>query len=63
MKRYVEGQCRTQGILLPDLLDDYVTESNPVRVVDVFVDELDLAQLGFEGVEPAQTGRPPTILP
>jgi transposase len=58
MKRYVEGQCRTQGILLPELLDDYVTDSNPVRVVDVFVDELDLAQLGFEGMEPAQTGRP-----
>ncbi len=58
MKRYVEGQCRTQGILLPELLDDYVTESNPVRVVDVFVDELDLVQLGFAGMEPAQTGRP-----
>jgi transposase len=58
MKRYVEGQCRTQGILLPELLDDYVADSNPVRVVDVFVDELDLTQLGFEGMEPAQTGRP-----
>ena len=58
MKRFVVGQCRTQGILLPELLDDYVTDSNPVRVVDVFVDELDLAQLGFEGMEPAQTGRP-----
>ena len=58
MKRYVEGQCRTQGILLPVLLDDYVADRNPVRVVDVFVDELDLAQLGFEGMEPAQTGRP-----
>jgi transposase len=58
MKRFVEGQCRTQGILLPELLDDYVTDSNPVRVVDVFVDELDLAQLGFEGITPAQTGCP-----
>ena len=58
MKRYVEGQNRTQGILLPEVLDDYVTDSNPARVVDVFVDELDLAQLGFEGMEPARTGRP-----
>ena len=47
-----------QGILLPELLDDYVADGNPVRVVDVFVDELDLAQLGFEGMEPAPTGRP-----
>ena len=58
MKRYAEGQSRTQDIFLTELLGDYVTESNPVRVVDVFVDELDLAQLGFEGMEPAQTGRP-----
>ena len=47
-----------EEILLPELLDDYVADSNPVRVVDVFVDELDLAQLGFEGMAPAQTGRP-----
>ena len=40
------------------MLDDYVAETNPVRVVDVFVDELDLGKLGFEGVEPAATGRP-----
>ncbi|MFI2549768.1 IS1182 family transposase [Streptomyces rochei] len=58
MKRFVQGDSRTQSILLPESLDDYVTEANPVRVVDVFVDELDLAQLGFEGVEPATTGRP-----
>jgi transposase len=45
-------------ILLPEALDDYITETNPVRVVDVFVDELDLRELGFEGVEPAATGRP-----
>lgn len=56
MKRFVQGDSRTQSILLPESLDDYVTEANPVRVVDVF-DELDLAQLGFEGVEPAATGR------
>jgi transposase len=65
MKRFVEGEDRTQGTLLPEHLDDYVAEQNPVRVVDVFVDELDLAGLGFEGVLPARTGRPayhPTVL-
>jgi transposase len=58
MKRFIQGEDRTQGILLPELLDDYVADTNPVRVVDVFVDELDLGKLGFEGVEPAATGRP-----
>src|SRR5471030_2954136 len=58
MKRFVQGDNRTQSFLLPEALDDYVTDTNPVRVVDVFVDELDLQKLGFEGVEPALTGRP-----
>lgn len=58
MKRFVESQDRTQGILLPDRLDDFVSENNPVRVVDVFVDQLDLAALGFAGVVPEVTGRP-----
>src|SRR5471032_927428 len=58
MKRFVQGDNRTQSFLLPEALDDYVTDANPVRVVDVFVDELDLQKLGFEGVEPALTGRP-----
>src|ERR1700756_5370955 len=58
MKRFVQGDSRTQSFLLPEALDDYVTDTNPVRVVDVFVDELDLQKLGFEGVEPALTGRP-----
>ena len=58
MKRFIQGECRTQSILLPESLDDYVTETNPVRVVDVFVDELDLGKLGFEGAMPAATGRP-----
>ena len=58
MKRFVQGENRTQSFLLPEALDDYVTDTNPVRVVDVFVDELDLHKLGFEGVEPALTGRP-----
>ena len=58
MKRFIEGQDREQGSLLPEHLDDYVAEDNPVRVVDVFVDELDLARLGFGRVQPAKTGRP-----
>jgi transposase len=52
MKRFIEGESRTQSTLLPEMLDDYVAESNPVRVVDVFVDELDLGKLGVAGVEP-----------
>ena len=55
MKRFIEGNDQAQGILLPAQLDDYVTGENPVRVIDVFVDELDLATLGFEGVTPADT--------
>src|ERR1700678_2527145 len=58
MKRFVEGEDRTQGVLLPEFLDDYVAEDNPVRVIDVFVDELDLPALGFAGVVPEATGRP-----
>ncbi|HEY2228218.1 MAG TPA: IS1182 family transposase [Xanthobacteraceae bacterium] len=58
MGRFVEGEDRRQSLLLPDSLDDYVTEDNPVRVVEVFIDELDLGALGFEGVRPAATGRP-----
>jgi transposase len=58
MGRFVEGEDRRQSLLLPDSLDDYVTEDNPVRVVEVFIDELDLGALGFAGVQPAATGRP-----
>ena len=58
MGRFVEGEDRRQSLLLPQSLDDYVTEDNPVRVVEVFIDELDLGALGFEGVQPAATGRP-----
>ena len=58
MKRFVEGEDRRQGVLLPEFLDDYVSEENPVRVIDVFVDELDLGVLGFAGVVPDVTGRP-----
>ena len=58
MKRFIEGEDRTQITMLPECLDDYVAEDNPVRVVEVFVDQLDLLALGFEGAEPATTGRP-----
>ena len=58
MKRYVEGEDRSQATLFPERLDDYIAEDNPVRVIDVFVDELDLLELGFEGMEPETTGRP-----
>jgi len=65
MKRFVEGEDRSQSTLFPERLDDYVGEANPVRVVDVFVDELDLGDLGFRRVEPLATGRPsyhPSVL-
>lgn len=65
MKRFVEGVDREQGTLFPERLDDYIGEDNPVRVVDVFVDELDVAVLGFDRVEPRATGRPgyhPSVL-
>ena len=58
MKRFIEGECRSQTTLMPECLDDYVTDTNPVRIVDAFVDELDLFNLGFTRVEPAGTGRP-----
>ena len=56
MGRFIEGCYRGQRLLLPDCVDDYVVENSPVRVVDVFVDELDLAGLGFEGA--GATGLP-----
>src|ERR1700751_771911 len=58
MKRFVEGEDRRQGVLLPEYLDDWISEENPVRAIEVFVDALELGGLGFEGVEPAATGRP-----
>ena len=58
MKRFIEGEDRSQVTLLPECLDDYIAEDNPVRVVDAYVEELDLQELGFEGAEPALTGRP-----
>jgi len=58
MKRFVAGADRAQSTLLPESLDDWVDESNSVRVIDAFVDALNIAELGFEGVKPAATGRP-----
>src|ERR1700690_2494479 len=58
MKGFVQGADRLQTTLLPECLDDWVGESNPVRAVDVFVDALELRDLGFDGVDPAATGRP-----
>ena len=58
MKRFVEGADRNQSTLLPECLDDFIDESNPVRAVDAFVDALSLGKLGFDGVDPAATGRP-----
>jgi transposase len=58
MGRFVEGEDRSQSTLLPERLDDYVTEDNPVRVVDVFVDNLNLTMLGFDRVRAQATGRP-----
>ena len=57
MARFVIGDDRGQSTLFPERLDDYLGEDNLARAVDVFVDELDLAKVGF-GVEPAATGRP-----
>jgi transposase len=65
MKRFIEGFDRGQRTLLPECLDEWVAEDNPVRVIDAFVDALDLCALGFEGVNPAATGRPsyhPSVL-
>src|SRR3954462_7106657 len=65
MKRFVEGTDRGQSTLFPECLEDWIDENNPVQVIDVFVDELDLAELGFDGVAPEVTGRPayhPSVL-
>ncbi len=65
MKRFIEGLDRGQGTLFPEHLEDWVGEDNAVRVIDVFVDELDLGGLGFDRVQPEATGRPgyhPSVL-
>jgi transposase len=58
MKRFIAGEDRRQATLLPDCLDDYISADNPVRLVEAFIDELDLTALGFAGAVPEATGRP-----
>lgn len=58
MPRFIEGWDRQQVTLLPECLDDFVAEDNTVRIVDVFIGELDLVAMGFGGASPAATGRP-----
>ena len=65
MKRFIEGADRGRGTLFPERLDDYIGEDNPVRVIEAFVEGLDLGGLGFSGVDPQATGRPayhPSVL-
>ncbi len=57
MSRFIKGESRSQITLFPEAVDEYIEEDNPVRVIDVFVDDLDLSTLGFKTV-PADTGRP-----
>ena len=58
MKRFIEGANRAQAAILPEYLDDYISDDNPVRAIEAFVDGLNLSRLGFEGVQPEATGRP-----
>ena len=65
MSRFIEGQDRSQVTLLPECLDDFIADDNPVRLVDAFIGELDLLSLRFEGAAPATIGRPsyhPTVM-
>jgi transposase len=57
--RYIQGQDRNQITLLPDCIEDYIGEDNPVRVIDAFVNSLDLTKAGFCRTTPKDTGRPP----
>lgn len=58
MRRFIEGVHREQSTLFPERIEDYVSDDNPVRVIDIFIDELNLLELGFESAEPKATGRP-----
>src|SRR5438445_2431737 len=58
MKRFIDGADRGQSTLFPECVEDWISEDNPVRVIDLFVDGLDLGEMAFEGVDPAATGRP-----
>ena len=63
MARFIEGCDRGQSTMVPAVLDDYVGEDNPVRAIDFFVEGLDLGLLGFEGVQPSETGRATYVSP
>jgi transposase len=58
MSGFIDEADRSQGTLLPEHVDEYVSDENPVRVIEAFIGELDLATLSFEGMEPKPTGRP-----
>ena len=65
MKRFIEGANRDQWVLMPERLDDFIGDDNPIRVVEAYVESLDLRGLGFKGAEPCATGRPayhPSVL-
>ena len=65
MSRFIKGEDRTQSTLFPASFDDYISDNNPVRMVDYFVDDLDLGALGFNRIEAASAGRPayhPSVL-
>jgi transposase len=55
---YIKGKNRYQMTMFPESLDDYVTEENPVRVIDAFINKLNLLEMGFEKATPADEGRP-----
>ena len=61
MKRFVEGIDRGQATLFPECLEDWIDGDHPVRVIDAFVEKLDLSRLGFDGVAPEATGRPSSL--
>jgi transposase len=58
LSRFIDEADRSQGTLLPERVEEYVSDENPVRVIEAFIGELDLAKLGFEGTEAKATGRP-----
>ena len=55
---FIQGTPRSEVLLFPEAIDDYVTDDNPVRFIEAFVDNLDLHELGFSRATPAPTGRP-----
>lgn len=55
---FIQGECREQFIMFPETIDDYIDENNPVRVIDVYIESLDIKELGFTKYQPNETGRP-----